>query len=146
LNLFSALTVDEVSKIKNMSKDKRKENLIPGSHKLTAEERSRGGINSAQSRREKRRSAEIAEDILSMTLRPEDIPKGIELTDADIKTGIIAMLARSALDGKTKSAEIILSLIGEYSQKMDINNTLNIEDASTIEMEEYFARGGIEDR
>jgi len=123
-----------------MKPNKGHENLIPESHKLTPEEKSRGGINSAQSRREKKRSAEIAEDILSMTLRPEDIPEGIELTDADIKTGIIAMLARSALDGKTKSAEIILSLIGEYSQKMDINNTLNIEDASTIEMEDYFAR------
>lgn len=129
-----------------MKSNKGRENLIPESHKLTAEERSRGGINSAQSRREKRRSAEIAEDILSMTLRPEDIPKGIELTDADIKTGIIAMLARSALDGKTKSAELILNLIGEYSPKLDVNNNLIIEDDSTREMDAFFARCGVEDK
>lgn len=114
-----------------MSKDNRSKNLIPEAHKLTAEERSRGGINSGESRRERRKAYEIAESILSGSLRKEDIPEGIELDNADVITGIIAALARKSLDGNIRAAEMLLTISGDYSKKMELNsNNVIIEDAS----------------
>lgn len=120
-----------------MSKDNRSKNLIPEAHKLTAEERSKGGINSGESRRERKKAYEVAESILSGSLRTEDIPEGIELDNADVITGIIATLARKSLDGNIRAAEMLLTISGDYSKKMDLNTT--IDDESLRRMNEDFA-------
>ena len=125
-----------------MKKDKRAENLIPEAHKLTAEERSKGGINSGEVRRERKRASVVVESILSGSLRKEDAPEGIEIEDADIITGIIAQLTRKALDGNIRAAEMVLTISGDYSKKMELDtNNVIIEDASLRRMKkdmEYY--------
>lgn len=123
-----------------MSNNRRKENLIPAAHKLTTEERSRGGINSGESRRERKKAYEAAERILSGSLRSEDIPEGIDLKDADIITGIVAQLARKSLDGNVRAAELLLGISGDYNRRMELETHTSYEDESAREMEKYFAR------
>ena len=123
-----------------MKTNKGIENLIPESHVLTAEERSRGGVNSAQNKRIRRKASAIAEDILSCKLRAEDIPEGITVEDDTVISGIIAQLARKSLDGSLKACEMLLSLTGDYSKQMKIEAVTAVEDESLRLMEEYFAR------
>ena len=127
-----------MSKSKEVNKDKRIENLIPAAHKLTTEERSKGGINSGEVRRERRRAYEAAESILSGSLRMEDVPEGIELNDTDVITGIIAALARKSLDGNVRAAELLLTISGDYSKKMELDTHTSFEDPSSREMEKFF--------
>lgn len=77
-------------------------NLVPGAHKLTVEEQSRGGKNSAVSRG--LRSA--------IKRRQKQNPEMIEK--------IIDMLQAKILDGDLKALEIYIELSGESPKQSEI--------------------------
>lgn len=117
-------------------------NLIPGAHKLTPEENSRGGINGAKSRKERKQVQDLARAILDMPLQndmvidAEDLPSlnDIESSNVDVKTKIIATLAIKALKGNVKATETLLTLSGDYVTRqeatIDVNNDLyNLDNA-----------------
>lgn len=113
-----------------------KNNLIPGAHKLTPEELSRGGINGAKSRKERKQVQDLARAILDMPLQndmvidAEDLPSlnDIESSNVDVKTKIIATLAIKALKGNVKATETLLTLSGDYVTRqattIDIESTM----------------------
>lgn len=104
-----------------------KANLIPGAHQLTPEEKSKGGINGAKSRRERKQITQLARDILDMPLHndavidAEDLPSlaEVESANVDVKTRIIATLAIKALRGNVKATETLLTLSGDYVTRQE---------------------------
>lgn len=110
-----------------------KDNLIPGAHKLTREENRLGGINSAISKREKKRALEIARDILSMPLdegEPTDISEMSSMKDVsevtlDVMTSILAKISQKALNGDLKACKLLLTISGDFDEsvKMEVNDT-----------------------
>ena len=104
-----------------------KANLIPGAHQLTPEEKSKGGINAAKSRKERKQMAQLARAVLDMPLQndavidAEDLPSltDIESANVDVKTKIIATLAIKALRGNVKATETLLTLSGDYVTRQE---------------------------
>ena len=124
-------------------KDKRSQNLIPQAHVLTPDESSTGGKNSARNRRNRKRAREVAEIMLSLPMHAgrmtnvEDINNLLESEDVntDVLTGIIAVLCRKALDGNYRSAELLLTLSGDYTKKMEIQ--ADVYDESSAMLGDY---------
>lgn len=118
-----------------------KANLIPGGHKLTPEENSRGGINGAKSRKERKQVQDLARAILDMPLHndmvidADDLPSlnDIESSNVDVKTKIVATLAIKALKGNVKATETLLTLSGDYVTRQETK----IEMADDLEKAEY---------
>ena len=105
-------------------------NLIPGAHKLTKAEQSKGGKTTAA-----RRSAQAAaQRLLEKRLTPKQI-KQYELmgqkADGD-ETGIDLIMAgqiRAAIDGSEKCARLILEYAGEkvsHGDSPDLMDLLEI--------------------
>lgn len=121
-----------------------KNNLIPGAHKLTPEENSRGGINGAKTRRERKQVQDLARAILDMPLQndmvidAEDLPSlnDIESSNVDVKTKIIATLAIKALKGNVKATETLLTLSGDYVTRQEAMIDMN-SDLYNLEKAEY---------
>lgn len=119
-------------------------NLIPGAHKLTPEENSRGGINGAKTRRERKQVQDLARAILDMPLQndmvidAEDLPSlnDIESSNVDVKTKIIATLAIKALKGNVKATETLLTLSGDYVTRQEAMIDMN-SDLYNLEKAEY---------
>lgn len=100
-------------------------NLIPGGHKLTAEEQSNGGKASGVARRRKRSMRDAAEYYLSLPVMDKKAisrfeKDGIETDDIDNQMAIIVGLARSAMKGDSKAAKLIMEMLGE-NPKEDTN-------------------------
>lgn len=110
-----------------------KETLIPGAHKLTREENSLGGTNSAISRRAKKRALEIARDILSMPVdngSPTDVSDMSSLKEAsevtlDVMTLILANMAQKAIKGDLRASRDLLTLSGDYTIRQETTIELN---------------------
>lgn len=131
-----------------------KNNLIPGGHKLTPEEMSRGGINGAKSRKERKQVQELAKAILDMPLHDgfiidaEDLPSinDIEAANVDVKTKIIASLAIKALNGNLKATQTLFTLTGDYTTrqetKIEVDNDLR--DLDNAEYKIKIKHGGAE--
>lgn len=86
------------------------QNLIPGAHKLTAEEASRGGKKSAEVRRENKL---IRDRILE------------RMGESDWDTMIDNLIKRASLD--TKSFEVLRDTIGQKpTDKIEADVTQNI--------------------
>ena len=123
-----------------MQKDKRAENLIPQAHVLTPDESSIGGKNSARNRRNRKRAREVAEIMLSLPMHAgkmtnvEDINNLLESDDmnTDVLTGIIAVLCKKALNGNYRSAELLLTLSGDYSKKMELQADIYDESSALL--------------
>lgn len=104
-----------------------KDNLIPGAHKLTPEENSLGGTNSAISRRAKKRALEIARDILSMPVDdgiPTSVSEISSLKDAsevtlDVLTLILANMAQKAVKGDLRASRDLLTISGDYTTRQE---------------------------
>lgn len=121
-----------------------KKNLIPGAHKLTPEEMSRGGINGARSRKERKQVQELARAILDLPLTndalvdAEDLPSLIDIDSAnvDVKTKVIATLAVKALKGNVRAVETLLTLSGDYITRqetlIDVDANLDYDYTLTI--------------
>jgi len=96
------------------------DNLIPGAHKLTDEDRAKG----KQVRRERRSAQDAINRILSSKLTPKQI-KQYELMgntatgDETVIDLLMAGQARAAVDGSEKCARLILEYAGERS---NVNN------------------------
>lgn len=131
-----------------------KQNLIPGGHKLTPEELSRGGINGARSRKEKKQVQELARAILDMPLHDgfiidaEDLPSinDIESANVDVKTKIIASLAIKALNGNLRATQTLFTLTGDYTtrQEAKIEVDSDLRDLDNAEYKIKIKPGGAE--
>lgn len=107
-------------------------NLIPGAHKLTPEEKRLGGIHSGISKREKKRALEIARDILSMPVSEGDLTDVNEMSslkDAyevtlDVMTSILAKMAQKALNGDVRACKMLLTISGDFDEsvKMEVQD------------------------
>lgn len=119
-------------------------NLIPGQHKLTVDEQSEGGKRSAEVRQQRKRAREIAEVIFSLPLHAgqtmdlDDARSIDDCKDMDSLTVMIASLVRKATEGSVRHAELLLTLTGDYSKKVDVKNEIDIEKAQA-DFEEYLA-------
>lgn len=118
-------------------------NLIPGQHKLTVDEQSQGGKRSAEVRQQRKRAREIAEVIFSLPLHAgetmdiDDARSLDDCKDMDSLTVMIASLVRKATEGSVRHAELLLTLTGDYSKKVDLKNEIEIENAETT-LQDYF--------
>lgn len=114
-------------------KRKQNENLIPGAHRLTVEEQSRGGIASGESRRAKGKTArELARRINDSLIDPKNkkmkdslLKMGLEegeLTNAALLVG--ALFAQAA-QGDIRAYEKWLDLVGETRSVKESNDKLD---------------------
>ena len=93
------------------------ENLIPGQHKLTVEELSRGGKNSAKSRSIKAREKEEWLELLSLPMKSGEVDniksladvKGANLT---VSKAMKAKIVAEALKGNLRAYELLLRCVG----------------------------------
>ena len=105
-----------------------KDTLIPGAHKLTREENSLGGINSAISRREKKRALEIAREILSLPVDegdPVDVSEISSLKDfsevtLDVMSSILATISQKAISGDLRACKLLLEISGDYTARQEV--------------------------
>lgn len=123
-----------------------KDTLIPGAHKLTREENSLGGTNSAINRRAKKRALEIARDILSMPVddgTPTDVSDISSLEDVsqvtlDVMTAILANLANKAIKGDLRASRDLLTISGDYTTRQETQ--IGIKDQFDDDHTEYIIR------
>ena len=93
-------------------------NLIPGQHKLTVEEQSRGGTNSGAARRRKKSLKEAADLYLSLEVSDRRkwnkiARRNVPVGDIDNQMAMIVGLAEAATAGDARAAKVIIDLIGE---------------------------------
>lgn len=86
---------------------RKEDNLIPGVHKLTAEELSNGGKKSVEARRRKKELKAVLEDLLEKQYKDSS---GNEMTGAE---AICVQLFKKALKGDNKAFEIVRDTIGQ---------------------------------
>lgn len=94
------------------------QNLIPGQHKLTVEEQSRGGQASGAARRRKKCLREAADYYLSLPVakqkeRNKIAAEGVDPDDVDNQMAMIIGLTRAATRGDARAAKVIIDLLGE---------------------------------
>lgn len=105
------------------------ENLIPKTSDQSREEAKRngrkGGIASGKVRRNKKEAKELALMLLSLPVSSKKIKSNLDklqIKDAD-QSNRMAVLARfltDALNGNTKSGELLFKLTGEMVEKQEI--------------------------
>lgn len=93
------------------------ENLIPGQHKLTVEEASRGGKNSVISRNRRKKDLEEWDELLSLPMKDGDLDElksiaGIKGANLPLSKQLKAVLIREALKGNLKAYELLLRCTG----------------------------------
>lgn len=107
------------------------QNLIPQAHILTVDEQSKGGQNSAESRRRKRDIRLALEALLEKDISDKN---GNVMTTTE---AIALKQIEKALKGDTKAFEVVRDTVGQKpTEKLDVT----VNDDSTREMDEYFAR------
>lgn len=94
------------------------QNLIPGQHKLTVEEQSRGGTASGVARRRKKSLREAADYYLSLEVRDQKTwnkisAAGVDPEDIDNQMAMIIGLTAKAIKGDARAAKVIVDLLGE---------------------------------
>ena len=116
------------------------QNLIPGAHKLTVEEASKGGKNSVKSRKADKTVRKLLENFLSSeckdspTLSKLANKLGLE-SDEDIKTLFTATcVINSMKKGNLKDLAILMELLGENATD-DFGSEVE-DDALTKALEE----------
>ena len=104
-----------------MQSQKQLDNLIPGAHKLTAEEVKKGGEKSVEVRRKKRSLREAADLFNSMKPKETDIDTVVsELgevspEDIDRQMAVIAKLYKMAMSGNVKAMKLYIELSDDDS-------------------------------
>lgn len=123
------------------------QNLIPGGHKLTAEELSKGGINSGKARRKKADFIRVAKALLDCDVsekEKEQIRKTFPIGDEEIsyRTMIIIKQIEEARKGNLNSAKYLDEITGEKpSDNVNIETKLpifNIQVTDNKELEKEF--------
>ena len=121
------------------------QNLIPGQHKLTVEEASKGGIESGKARRRKKAMKESFEMLLSMPMKDGKCADMKKIKSfADIKGKNITVeeatciaVAQKGLKGDLRAVELMLAILGESPSikiEADINNTNPYDQLSVDEL------------
>lgn len=93
------------------------QNLIPGGHKLTVEEASRGGKNSVISKNRKKRDREEWDELFSLPMKDGDLDEltsitGIKGANLTLSKQLKAVLVREALKGNLKAYELLMRYAG----------------------------------
>ena len=109
----------------------REDNLRPSEYKLSQDEAKKGGIASGEARRRKRDIRLALEALLEKDITDKH---GNTMSTAE---AIAIKQIEKALKGDTKAFEVVRDSAGQKpSDKID----LTVNDDSTREMDEYFAR------
>lgn len=98
-----------------------KETLKPEAHKLTKEDRSKGGKNSAISRREKKAIKSVFDELLSMPMKDgkmTDIEKikslaNIKGENLSVQDALCLAMIQKALRGDIKAFLSIIEIVGQ---------------------------------
>ena len=98
-----------------------KETLKPEAHKLTKEDRSKGGKNSAISRREKKTIKSVFDELLSMPMKDgkiADIEKiksiaNIKGENLSVQDALCLAIIQKALRGDIKAFMSIVEIVGQ---------------------------------
>lgn len=104
-----------------MRSQKQLDNLIPGAHKLTAEELKKGGEKSVEVRRKKRSLREAADLFNSMKPKETDIntvvSELVEVSPEDIDRQMVAIakLYKMAMSGNVKAMKLYIELSDDDS-------------------------------
>lgn len=104
------------------------QNLIPGGHVLTAEELSRGGKNSAEARKEKKRMRECLETLM-YEMEYTDKKTGEKKTGMEI---MCAQLVKQGIfEGDKKAMEMIRDTLGEKpTENVRVQADVDVEKSS----------------
>lgn len=109
----------------------REDNLRPSEYKLSQDEAKKGGIASGEARRRKRDIRLALEALLEKDISDKN---GNVMTTTE---AIALKQIEKALKGDTKAFEVVRDTVGQKpTEKLD----LTVNDDSTREMDEYFAR------
>lgn len=107
------------------------QNLRPSEYKLSQDEAKKGGIASGEARRRKRDIRLALEALLEKDISDKN---GNVMTTTE---AIALKQIEKALKGDTKAFEVVRDTVGQKpTEKLD----LTVNDDSTREMDEYFAR------
>ena len=107
------------------------QNLRPSEYKLSQDEAKKGGIASGEARRRKRDIRLALEALLEKDISDKN---GNVMTTTE---AIALKQIEKALKGDTKAFEVVRDTVGQKpTEKLD----LTVNDDSTKEMDEYFAR------
>ena len=107
------------------------QNLRPSEYQLSQEEAKRGGIASGEARRRKRDIRLALEALLEKDISDKN---GNVMTTTE---AIALKQIEKALKGDTKAFEVVRDTVGQKpTEKLDVT----VNDDSTREMDEYFAR------
>lgn len=104
------------------------ENLIPNSKRAPSELREicrKGGIASGKSRKNKKEAKELALMLLSLPVSNKKIKANLDKlqikdTDQSNRMAVLARFLTDALNGNTKSGELLFKLTGEMVEKQEI--------------------------
>lgn len=111
------------------------QNLIPGAHKLTVEEASRGGKASVEARRKRKQMKETLEILMNMTMNPgphSEIDNITSLKDVkgknlNIQEAIMVTQVQKALKGDAAAITFIRDMLGEKpGDKMEITGAIPV--------------------
>lgn len=101
------------------------QNLIPGAHKLTVEEQSRGGNSSAQSRRRKRDMKAKMKMLLSLPCSDtedwdEVSAMGVDISEIDNETIMLIGLFKQAKEGNVQAVKEIRNILGKDNSSAEL--------------------------
>jgi len=108
-------------------------NLVPGGHKFTQEEASRGGVNSARARKKRKAFKQVFNEMLAGELTPElaealnekSTALGIDTAGFTVAEYIGLAQVVKAVSGDTKAFEVIRDTVGEKpadKQELDVKS------------------------
>ena len=114
------------------------QNLIPGAHKLTVEEQSRGGNSSAQSRRRKRDMKAKMKMLLSLPCSDtedwnEASAMGVDISEIDNETIMLIGLFKQAKEGNVQAVKEIRNILGKDNSSAELEikkKELKLKEAS----------------
>lgn len=121
------------------------QNLIPGAHKLTVEEASRGGKASVEARRKRKAMKETLEILMNMTMNPgphseiDDIKslKDVKGKNLNIQEAIMVTQVQKALKGDAAAITFIRDMLGEKpGDKMEITGAIPVVISGEDELED----------
>lgn len=108
-------------------------NLIPGGHKFSQEEASKGGKNSAEARKKRKAFKQVFNELLAGELTPELVEAlnekstalGIDTAGFTVAEYIGLAQVVKAVSGDTKAFEVIRDTVGEKpadKQELDVKS------------------------
>lgn len=103
------------------------QNLIPGGHRITKEEASKGGKKSAEVRRARKNTAQLVKAMLESTIDPskekaiKKVAKDLPADDMTVNALMTAGMIKSAISGNVQAFETLQAFRDKASAIEDIN-------------------------